>query len=128
MFTVFRRYQVEQETAHSMRTLTRLDTVKSRMERTCQALKEADNWTTLSADVEEVRDALRTQGYKCLVGILREIKSLKVKYAFNVILCERHYQIGGKICEKRRLNHMSGSECQHLGTRAEFILQRDQTH
>ena len=40
-----------------MRTLTRLDTVKSRMERTCQALKEADNWTTLSADVEEVRDA-----------------------------------------------------------------------
>ena len=44
-----------------MRTLTRLDTVKSRMERTCQALKEADNWTTLSADVEEVNDYLNVE-------------------------------------------------------------------
>lgn len=45
---------VEQSTAQSMQGLLSLDRVKSRMQMTADALKEADNWTTLSADVEEV--------------------------------------------------------------------------
>ena len=46
--------QVESETGQSMQTLVELDTVKRRMLASQRALKEADNWTTLLADVEEV--------------------------------------------------------------------------
>lgn len=46
--------KVEQDTAHSMQMLLKLDGIKSRMKDTSDALQEADNWTTLSADVEEV--------------------------------------------------------------------------
>ncbi|XP_046553450.1 conserved oligomeric Golgi complex subunit 7-like [Haliotis rubra] len=46
--------KVEQNTAQSMQTLLKLDSIKSRMKTTADALKEADNWTTLSADVEDV--------------------------------------------------------------------------
>ncbi|KAK7114475.1 conserved oligomeric Golgi complex subunit 7-like [Littorina saxatilis] len=45
---------VEKNTAQSMQMLLTLDSIKSRMKTTADALKEADNWTTLSADVEEV--------------------------------------------------------------------------
>ena len=37
-----------------MQTLFELDTVKHRMMASQRALKEADNWTTLLADVEDV--------------------------------------------------------------------------
>ncbi|ESO86524.1 hypothetical protein LOTGIDRAFT_194952 [Lottia gigantea] len=46
--------KVEQSTAQSMQVLLKLDGIKGRMKTTAEALKEADNWTTLSADVEEV--------------------------------------------------------------------------
>ncbi|CAH1780014.1 unnamed protein product [Owenia fusiformis] len=46
--------KVEHDTAQSMETLMKLDQVKSRMKDTSHALQEADNWTTLSANVEEV--------------------------------------------------------------------------
>ncbi|XP_041376538.1 conserved oligomeric Golgi complex subunit 7-like [Gigantopelta aegis] len=45
---------VEQNTAQSMQVLLKLDGIKSRMKTTADALTEADNWTTLSADMEEV--------------------------------------------------------------------------
>ncbi|KAL8588662.1 hypothetical protein ACOMHN_001979 [Nucella lapillus] len=45
---------VEKNTAQSMQTLLTLDSIKSRMKTTADALKEADNWTTLSADMEDV--------------------------------------------------------------------------
>eukprot|EP00041_Stephanoeca_diplocostata_P030555 m.928645 g.928645 ORF g.928645 m.928645 type:complete len:580 (+) comp23778_c0_seq3:78-1817(+) len=45
--------KVERETAESMRMLMVFDTVKSRMEATSSALQEADNWETLSADVDK---------------------------------------------------------------------------
>ncbi|XP_025115675.1 conserved oligomeric Golgi complex subunit 7-like [Pomacea canaliculata] len=45
---------VEKNTAQSMQTLLTLDEIKSRMKMTSDALKEADNWTTLSSDMEEV--------------------------------------------------------------------------
>ena len=37
-----------------MQTLVELDAIKGRMQSSLEALQEADNWTTLSADVEEV--------------------------------------------------------------------------
>ena len=46
--------QVEKETAQSMQKLVELDSIKGRMHSSLEALQEADNWTTLSADVEEV--------------------------------------------------------------------------
>ena len=46
--------QVERETAQSMQTLVELDSIKGRMQSSLEALREADNWTTLSADVEDV--------------------------------------------------------------------------
>lgn len=46
--------QVERETGQSMQTLVELDAIKGRMQSSLEALQEADNWTTLSADVEQV--------------------------------------------------------------------------
>lgn len=46
--------KVEHETANSMQTLLKLDVVKGRIKLASDALREADNWTTLSSDVEEV--------------------------------------------------------------------------
>ncbi|KAK7454688.1 hypothetical protein BaRGS_00039554, partial [Batillaria attramentaria] len=50
---------VEKTTAQSMQMLLTLDSIKSRMKTTADALKEADNWTTLSADMEEVFQLLK---------------------------------------------------------------------
>ena len=49
---------MEHNTAASMQTLVKLDTLKGRMVASSQALREADNWTTLSTDIEEVQCAL----------------------------------------------------------------------
>ena len=49
--------QVEQNTSTSMQTLLRLDEIKGRMMAASAALQEADNWTTLSADVDDVFDS-----------------------------------------------------------------------
>ena len=46
--------QVERETGQSMQTLVELDAIKGRMQSSLEALQETDNWTTLSADVEQV--------------------------------------------------------------------------
>ncbi|XP_022793390.1 conserved oligomeric Golgi complex subunit 7-like [Stylophora pistillata] len=45
---------VEENTAQSMKMLMEIDTVKSRMQDASRALKEADNWTVLSSDVDKV--------------------------------------------------------------------------
>ncbi|CAI8022791.1 Conserved oligomeric Golgi complex subunit 7 [Geodia barretti] len=46
--------KVERETAQSMQRLVELDSMKTRMLESQNALQEADNWTTLSADVDDV--------------------------------------------------------------------------
>ncbi|XP_071838113.1 conserved oligomeric Golgi complex subunit 7-like isoform X2 [Apostichopus japonicus] len=46
--------KVEEDTSHSMKMLLEVDVVKSKMKAASDALQEADNWTTLMADVEEV--------------------------------------------------------------------------
>ncbi|XP_013416401.1 conserved oligomeric Golgi complex subunit 7 [Lingula anatina] len=49
--------KVEHDTSQSMQMLLQLDNIKSRMQAASNALKEADNWSTLSADIEEVFDS-----------------------------------------------------------------------
>lgn len=49
---------MEHNTAASMQTLVKLDTLKGRMVASSQALREADNWTTLSTDIEEVQSVV----------------------------------------------------------------------
>ncbi|CAL4066157.1 unnamed protein product, partial [Meganyctiphanes norvegica] len=49
--------KVEKNTASSMETLVKLDSLKGRLVASSQALREADNWTTLSQDIEEVMDS-----------------------------------------------------------------------
>ncbi|MEQ2227692.1 Golgi transport complex subunit 7 [Ilyodon furcidens] len=44
----------EQETVQSMQVLVEIDQVKSRMQLAAEALQEADKWSTLSADIEEI--------------------------------------------------------------------------
>ncbi|XP_066545463.1 conserved oligomeric Golgi complex subunit 7 [Amia ocellicauda] len=43
----------EQDTVQSMQVLVEIDQVKSRMQLAAEALREADKWSTLSADIEE---------------------------------------------------------------------------
>lgn len=47
--------QVEKDTSQSLSYLVKLDTVKTKLKATSKALQEADNWTTLMADIEDVR-------------------------------------------------------------------------
>ncbi|KAB7495308.1 Conserved oligomeric Golgi complex subunit 7 [Armadillidium nasatum] len=47
---------VERSTANSMETLVHLDRIKTRLTSSSQAFREADNWTTLSSDIEEIMD------------------------------------------------------------------------
>jgi len=46
--------KVEKDTTHSLSYLIKLDAVKTKLKATTKALQEADNWTTLMADIEEV--------------------------------------------------------------------------
>lgn len=64
--------QVERDTAQSMQTLVELDAIKGRMQSSLEALQEADNWTTLSADVEEVfasQDTAKVKVLKVQAGL-----------------------------------------------------------
>ncbi|XP_077595863.1 conserved oligomeric Golgi complex subunit 7 [Stigmatopora nigra] len=44
----------EQDTVQSMQVLVEIDQVKSRMQMASEALQEADKWSTLSADIEDI--------------------------------------------------------------------------
>lgn len=76
--------KVEHDTAQSMQTLLKVDKIKSRMQSASKALQEADNWTTLSADVEEVFQtgdfhaiAAKLQGMQQSLKILVDIPDYK---------------------------------------------------
>ncbi|GAB1599817.1 conserved oligomeric Golgi complex subunit 7-like [Argonauta hians] len=69
--------KVEQDTSQSMQTLLKLDGIKGHMKATSDALKEADNWTTLSADVEEVFLSQDIQAITAkLVGMQQSLQML----------------------------------------------------
>lgn len=46
--------QIEKDTASSMATLEKIDRIKTELQTAKQGLHEADNWTVLANDVEEV--------------------------------------------------------------------------
>lgn len=51
---VFALFKVEQDTGQSMKILERIDRIKTELQAAKQALHEADNWTVLATDLEEV--------------------------------------------------------------------------
>ena len=48
--------KVDKDTTESLEYLVKLDTVKGKLKATSKALQEADNWTTLMTDIEEVNN------------------------------------------------------------------------
>ena len=48
--------KVNQETGASMETLVKMDALKQKIQATRNALKEADNWTTLTSEIEDTFD------------------------------------------------------------------------
>lgn len=69
--------KVEYDSSQSMQVLLQIDHVKSCMQEASKALREADNWTTLSADVEEVFESgdINTIATK-LVGMQNSLEIL----------------------------------------------------
>ncbi|KAI0226392.1 Conserved oligomeric Golgi complex subunit 7 [Lamellibrachia satsuma] len=69
--------KVEQDTSQSMQTLLKLDLIKSRMNDASAALQEADNWTTLSADVDVVFESQDVHAIaEKLVGLQHSLEML----------------------------------------------------
>ena len=52
--------KVNQDTADGMRNLIELDLVKNRIQAASKALQEADNWVTLSAQIDDVFESKDT--------------------------------------------------------------------
>jgi hypothetical protein len=61
--------KVENETTHSLEYIIKLDAVKNKLKATSKALQEADNWTTLMADIEEVNFILTLIFKLCQLNI-----------------------------------------------------------
>jgi hypothetical protein len=62
--------KVNQDTADGMRNLIELDLVKNRIQSASKALQEADNWVTLSAQIDdtfESKDTVQVRGTKLIV-------------------------------------------------------------
>ncbi|XP_075989528.1 conserved oligomeric Golgi complex subunit 7 [Anticarsia gemmatalis] len=56
---------VEQQTGHSIESLQKIDTLKSRLESAASALREADKWAALATSLEDILDSgVPTQGDK----------------------------------------------------------------
>lgn len=47
-------HDVESKTSHTMKVLVQTDQIRSRVEKSCAALREADNWSSLAAAIEDV--------------------------------------------------------------------------
>lgn len=56
--------KVNQDTAEGMKNLIELDRVKNRIQSASKALQEADNWVTLSTQIDEIFDSKDTTQVK----------------------------------------------------------------
>jgi len=63
--------KVDKDTTKSLEYLVKLDTVKGKLKATSKALQEADNWTTLMTDIEELFESNN------LVAISQRLESLR---------------------------------------------------
>ncbi|CAF0742710.1 unnamed protein product [Adineta steineri] len=68
--------KVNQETADGMRNLIELDSVKNRIQLASKALQEADNWVTLSAQIDDVFESKDT--VQIATKLLAMQQSLKI--------------------------------------------------
>lgn len=66
-------FQVENDTGLSMANLERIDRIKTDLQTAKQGLHEADNWTVLANDVEEVLLKLNFQSKNCSFLIIQTI-------------------------------------------------------
>ena len=57
-----------------MRSLVELDAIKTRMQGSLEALQEADNWTTLAADVQTVFDSQDIQKVCSITCLINKYK------------------------------------------------------
>ena len=82
---------VNENTGSSMGTLVKMDMLKNRIEAVALALKEADNWTTLTNEIEDALDSgdlpLISQKLTLIQGSLK-ILSHVPDYEDRVILVE----------------------------------------
>jgi len=63
--------KVNQDTADGMRNLIELDLVKNRIQSASKALQEADNWVTLSAQIDdtfESKDTVQVRDKKLILN------------------------------------------------------------
>jgi len=63
--------KVNQDTADGMRNLIELDSVKNRIQSASKALQEADNWVTLSAQIDdtfESKDTVQVRDKKLILN------------------------------------------------------------
>lgn len=70
--------KIQQQSSKPIQTIRAIDLVKNRMQEFSKALKEADNWTTLSSDVENVfvSGDIHAIAVK-LVGMHKSLETLK---------------------------------------------------
>jgi len=70
--------KVEENTAQSMKRLVEIDVVKGRMQDASSALQEADNWSTLSSEVNDVFESSNVmQIAEKLIGMQKSLQVLQ---------------------------------------------------
>ncbi|XP_021926091.1 conserved oligomeric Golgi complex subunit 7 isoform X2 [Zootermopsis nevadensis] len=93
--------KVEQDTAQSMKTLERIDRIKTELQAAKEALHEADNWTVLATDLEEVFESGDIQSISAkLVSMQQSLRILANVPDYE----DRHLQLEGL---KNRLEAMA---------------------
>ncbi|XP_064456809.1 conserved oligomeric Golgi complex subunit 7-like [Ornithodoros turicata] len=94
--------KVEHDSFRSMKTLLEIDKIKLRMLQANEALREADNWTTLSSDVDQIFQTGNVQNItELLVGM---------QSSLEVLADVADYQVRSQLLEtlKNRLEAMLG--------------------
>ncbi|CAG7821092.1 unnamed protein product [Allacma fusca] len=68
---------VQKKTTSSMTTLEKLDSMKSKVVGTSQALQEADKWTSLAKQIEQLLDSGDVnKSYECILGMEKSLSVL----------------------------------------------------
>ena len=90
--------KVNRETGTSMETLVQMDILKERIQATRRALKEADNWTTLTAEIEDAIDngSIETIAEK-LTGIQSSLKILSHVPDYDDRVRKKHRKVFKKV-------------------------------
>jgi hypothetical protein len=89
--------KVNQDTADGMRNLIELDLIKNRIQSASKALQEADNWVTLSAQIDdtfESKDTVQVDPLQILIStIIKKNISFFVQIATKLIAMQQSLNI-----------------------------------